>query len=98
SNQSLIKNALNYAITWMKDFAEGKESAANFSLAVSELHNKLEKKSQPLETFWTEEKTEVFWYIVEILFYELDSRLSHLSQVEEREVIETLSRVISSIT
>ncbi|XP_054047718.1 ATP-binding cassette sub-family A member 13 [Rissa tridactyla] len=97
SNQSLIENVLNNTITWMKNFAEGKESATNFSLAVSELHNELRKNFKPLQRFWTKENTEIFWHIVRIVFYELDSRLSHLSQVEEEEVLETLSRIIFSI-
>ncbi|KFP38814.1 hypothetical protein N324_05200, partial [Chlamydotis macqueenii] len=98
SNQSLIVTVLNNTIIWMKKIAEGKESATNFSLAVSELHNELQKIFQPLQRFQTKEKTEVFWHIVKILFYELDSRLSHLSQVEEEEVLESLSRIIFSIT
>ncbi|KFZ67162.1 hypothetical protein N338_06479, partial [Podiceps cristatus] len=98
SNQSLIKNVLNNKIIWMKKFAEGKEPASNFSFAVSELHNELQKIFQLLQKFWMKEKTEVFWHIVKIVIYELDSRLSHLSQVEEEEVLETLSRIIFSIT
>ncbi|XP_050748329.1 ATP-binding cassette sub-family A member 13 [Gymnogyps californianus] len=98
SNQSLIENVLNNTIIWMKNFAEGKESATNFSLAVSELHNELRKNFQPLQRFWTKEKTEVFWHIVKMVFYELDSRLSHLSQAEEEEVFETLSRIMFSTT
>ena len=98
SNQSLIENVLNNTITWMKNFAEGKESATNFSLAVFELHNELLKYFQPLQRFWTKEKTEIFWHIVKIVFHDLDSRLSQLSQVEEDEVFETLSRIIFSIT
>ncbi|KAM6375906.1 ATP-binding cassette sub-family A member 13 [Alca torda] len=97
SNQSLIENVLNNTITWMKNFAEGKESATNFSLAVFELHNELQKNFKPLQRFWMKEKIEIFWHIVRIIFYELDSRLSHLSQVEEEEVLETLSRIIFSI-
>ncbi|XP_019327449.1 PREDICTED: ATP-binding cassette sub-family A member 13 [Aptenodytes forsteri] len=96
SNQSLIENVLNNTIIWMKNFAEGKESATNFSLAVSELYNELRKYFQPLQRFWMKEETEVFWHIVKIVFYELDSRLSHLSQVEEEEVLETLFRIIFS--
>ncbi|KAM6210177.1 ATP-binding cassette sub-family A member 13-like [Sarcoramphus papa] len=98
SNQSLIENVLNNTIIWMKNFAEGKESATNFSLAVSELRNELRKNFQPLQRFWTKEKTEVFGHIVKMVFYELDSRLSHLSQAEEEEVFETLSRIIFSTT
>ncbi|PKU47979.1 atp-binding cassette sub-family a member 13 [Limosa lapponica baueri] len=98
SNQSLIENVLNNTITWMKNFAEGKESATNFSLAVSELHNELHKNFKPLQRFWTKEKTEVFWHIVRTVLYELHSRLSHLSQVEEEEVLETLSRIMFFIT
>ncbi|KFW08480.1 hypothetical protein N327_09450, partial [Fulmarus glacialis] len=98
SNQSLIENVLNNTIIWMKNLAEGKESATNFLLAVSELHNELQKNFQPLQRFWTKEKTEIFWHIVKTVFYELHSRLSHLSQVEEEEVLETLSRIIFSIT
>lgn len=98
SNKSLIENALNNAIIWIKNFAEGQESVTNFSLAVSELHNDLQKKFQPLQSIWTKPKAELFWRIVEIIFHELDSRLSLLSQVEEGEVIETLSRILSSIT
>ncbi|KAF1475976.1 hypothetical protein FQV17_0003500, partial [Megadyptes antipodes antipodes] len=96
SNQSLIENVLNNTIIWMKNFAEGKESATNFSLAVSELHNELQKNFQPLQRFWMKEETEVFWHIVKIVFYELNSRLSHLSQVEEEEVLETLFRIMFS--
>ncbi|KFQ58829.1 hypothetical protein N334_08421, partial [Pelecanus crispus] len=98
SNQSLIKNVLNNTIMWMKNFAEGKDSATNFSLAVSGHHNELQKNFQPLQRFWMKKKTEVFRHIVKTVFYELDSRLSHLSQVEEEEVLETLSRITSSIT
>ncbi|XP_030920787.1 ATP-binding cassette sub-family A member 13 [Geospiza fortis] len=98
SNKSLIENALNNAIIWIKNFAEGEESATNFSLAVSELHNDLQKNFQPLQSIWTKKKAELFWRIVEIAFHELDSKLSLLSQVEQEEVIETLSRILSSIT
>uniref|UniRef100_A0A8C5J8G4 ATP binding cassette subfamily A member 13 n=1 Tax=Junco hyemalis TaxID=40217 RepID=A0A8C5J8G4_JUNHY len=98
SNKSLIENALNNAIIWIKNFAEGDESATNFSLAVSELHNDLQKNFQPLQSIWTKKRAELFWRIVEIVFHELDSRLSLLSQVEEGEAIETLSRILSSIT
>ncbi|XP_074002317.1 ATP-binding cassette sub-family A member 13 [Numenius arquata] len=98
SNQSLIENVLNNTITQMKNFAKGKESATNFSLAVSELHNELRKNFKPLQRFWTKEKTEVFWHIVRTVLYELHSRLSHLSQVKEKEVLETLSRIIFFIT
>ncbi|XP_066182901.1 ATP-binding cassette sub-family A member 13 [Sylvia atricapilla] len=97
SNKSLTENALNNAIIWIKKFAEGEDSATNFSLAVSELHNELQKSLQPLQGFWRK-KTDFFWHIVEILFHELDSRVPLLSQVEEEEVIETLSRILSSIT
>ncbi|XP_074398394.1 ATP-binding cassette sub-family A member 13 [Zonotrichia albicollis] len=98
SNKSLMENALNNAIIWIKIFAEGDESATNFSLAVSELHNDLQKNFQPLQSIWTKKRAELFWRIVEIVFHELDSRLSLLSQVEEGEAIETLSRILSSIT
>ncbi|XP_072780452.1 ATP-binding cassette sub-family A member 13-like [Taeniopygia guttata] len=98
SNMSLTENALNNAIIWIKNFFEGAESATNFSLAVSELHNDLQKHFQPLQSIWTKKKTELFWHIVEIVFHELDSRLSLLSQVGEEEVIETLSRILSSTT
>ncbi|KFQ14020.1 hypothetical protein N330_14437, partial [Leptosomus discolor] len=98
SNQYLIENVLNNTIIWMKNFAEGKESATHFSLAVSELHNELQKNFQPLQRFWTKGKTEVLGHIVKFVFYELDSGLSHLSQVEKKEVLETLSRIIFSIT
>ncbi|KFP61476.1 hypothetical protein N322_03613, partial [Cariama cristata] len=94
SNKSLIENVLNNVILWMKNFAEGKESAPNFSVAVSELCNELQKNFQPLQRFWTKEMTEVFWHMLKIVFYEFDSRLSHLSQVEEEEVLQTLSRII----
>ncbi|XP_074940431.1 ATP-binding cassette sub-family A member 13 [Phalacrocorax aristotelis] len=99
SNKSLIKNLFNNTIIWIKKFAEGKgkESATNFSLAVSELSN-LQKNFQPLQRFWRKEKTEFFWHIVKIVLYELDSRLSYLSRVEEEKVLETLSRIIFSIT
>ncbi|XP_033375250.1 ATP-binding cassette sub-family A member 13 [Parus major] len=97
-NESLIENALNNAIMWIKKFAEGEESATNFSLAVSELYNELQKDFQPLQSFWTEKRTELFWHTVEIVFHELDSRVSSLSQVEEEEVIKTLCRILSSIT
>uniref|UniRef100_A0A8D0FS86 ATP binding cassette subfamily A member 13 n=1 Tax=Strix occidentalis caurina TaxID=311401 RepID=A0A8D0FS86_STROC len=97
-NQSLIENVFNNTIIWMKNLAEEKESATNFSFAVSELHNELRKNFQTLQRFWMKEKTEVFWHIVKIVFYELDSRLSHLSQVEEEEVLETISRIIFPIT
>ncbi|KFW92041.1 hypothetical protein N336_08730, partial [Phalacrocorax carbo] len=99
SNKSLIKNLFNNTIIWIKNFAEGKgkESATNFSLAVSELTN-LQKNFQPLQRFWRKEKTEFFWHIVKIVLYELDSRLSYLSRVEEEKVLETLSRIIFSIT
>ncbi|KFV72038.1 hypothetical protein N307_13968, partial [Dryobates pubescens] len=96
SNQSLIENVLNNTIIWMKNFAEGKKSATNFSLAVSEIHNELHKNFQPLGKM--KEKTEFFWHIVKIVLSELDSGLSHLRQVEEEEVFETLSRIVLSIT
>lgn len=98
SNKSLIENALNNAIMWIKNFADGGESATNFSLAVSELHNELQKSFQPLQTFWTKKNIELFWPLVEIVSHELYSRVSLLSPVEEEEVIETLSRILSSIT
>lgn len=41
SYQSLNKNVFANTIMWMKIFAEGKECATNFSVAVSELHNEL---------------------------------------------------------
>ncbi|XP_069709551.1 ATP-binding cassette sub-family A member 13 [Phaenicophaeus curvirostris] len=97
-NQSLIENVLNNTITWMKNFVEGRESPTNFLLVVSEIHNELLKKFLPLQRLWTKEKMEAFWHIVKIVFYELDSKLSHLTQVEEEEILETLSRTISSIT
>ncbi|KAM4685389.1 ATP-binding cassette sub-family A member 13 isoform 4-T7 [Amazona ochrocephala] len=92
SNQSLIKNVLNSTITWMKTSGEGKESA------VSELLNELRENFQPLQPFWMKEKTEVFWHIVKVVFYELGSKLSHLRQVEEEEVLEALSRIMFYIT
>ncbi|KFP81961.1 hypothetical protein N311_06261, partial [Apaloderma vittatum] len=98
SSHSLNENVLNNTTMWMKNFAQGKESATNFSLTVSELHNELRKNFQPLQKFWTKEKTEVFWHIVKIIFNKLDSRLSHLSQVKEKEALKTLSRTIISIT
>ncbi|KGL92272.1 hypothetical protein N301_00404, partial [Charadrius vociferus] len=98
SNQSLIENVLNNTIIWMKNFAEGKESDTNFSLAVSELYNELQKNVKPLQRFWTKEKTEVFWHVVRTVFRELDSRLSHLIQVQEKELLETLSRTKFSMT
>ncbi|XP_027499661.1 ATP-binding cassette sub-family A member 13 [Corapipo altera] len=98
SKQSLIENALNNIIIWMKNFAQGEDSVTNFSLAVAELHNELQKEFQPLQRFWSKKKTEVLWHIVEIFFSELGFRLSHMSQVEEEEVIENLSRIVSSIT
>uniref|UniRef100_A0A8C0UZD2 ATP binding cassette subfamily A member 13 n=1 Tax=Cyanistes caeruleus TaxID=156563 RepID=A0A8C0UZD2_CYACU len=97
-NKSLIENALNNAITWIKNFTEGEESATNFSLAVSELYNELQKDFQPLQSFWTKKRAELFWHTIEIVFHELDSRVSLLSQVEEEELIETLCRILSSIT
>ncbi|XP_068003827.1 ATP-binding cassette sub-family A member 13 [Melanerpes formicivorus] len=96
SNQSLIENILNNTIRQMKNFAEGKKSATNFSLAVSEIHNELHKNFQHLGKM--KEKTEFFWHIVKIVLSELDSGLSHLRQVEEEEVFETLSRIVLSIT
>lgn len=98
SNQSLIENILNNTIIRMKNFAEGKESATNISLAVSELYNELQKNVKPLQRFWMKEKTEVFWHVVRTIFYELDSSLSHLIQVEEKKVLETLSRTMFSMT
>uniref|UniRef100_A0A8B9J0P7 ATP binding cassette subfamily A member 13 n=1 Tax=Amazona collaria TaxID=241587 RepID=A0A8B9J0P7_9PSIT len=92
SNQSLIENVLNSTITWMKTSGEGKESG------VSELLNELRENFQPLQPFWMKEKTEVFWHIVKVVFYELGSRLSHLRQVEEEEVLEALSRIMFYIT
>ncbi|XP_057284756.1 ATP-binding cassette sub-family A member 13 [Pezoporus wallicus] len=83
SNQSLIENVLNNTITWMKTFGEGKETA------VSELLNELQENFQPLQRFWTKERIEVFWRIVKVVF----SRLSHLRQVEQEEVLEALSRI-----
>lgn len=98
SNQSLIKSVLNNTIIWLKNFARGKESATNFLPAVFKLHHELQKHFQPLQRFWANEKTEVFWHIVKIVFSELDSRRSHLSQMEEEKVFETLSRIIFSIS
>ncbi|XP_074755573.1 ATP-binding cassette sub-family A member 13 isoform X1 [Athene noctua] len=98
SNPSLIENVLNKTIIWMNNFAEEKESATSFSFAVSELHNELRKNFLTLQRFRTKEKRDIFWHIVKIVLYELDSRLSDLSQVEEEEVLETLSRIIFSIT
>ncbi|XP_064016795.1 ATP-binding cassette sub-family A member 13 [Pogoniulus pusillus] len=97
SNQSVIEHALNNAILWMKSFAEGKESATNFSAAVSEIHSVLHQHFQPLQRLWMKEKTEFFWQIAEMVLSELDSRLSHLRQVEEEEIFETLSRILLSI-
>ncbi|KFU98471.1 hypothetical protein N339_02991, partial [Pterocles gutturalis] len=94
SNESLKENVLNNTIIWMKKFADGKESSTNLSVAVSEFLNKLQRNFQPLQRFWMKEKTEVFWHIVKILFYKLHSRLSHMSEVEEEEVLVTLSRII----
>uniref|UniRef100_A0A663MWU2 ATP binding cassette subfamily A member 13 n=1 Tax=Athene cunicularia TaxID=194338 RepID=A0A663MWU2_ATHCN len=98
SNQSLIENVLNKTIIWMNNVAEEKEFATNFSFAVSELHNELRKKFLTLQRFRTKEKRDVFWHIVKIVLYEINSRLSRLSQVEKDEVLETLSRIIFSIT
>lgn len=98
SNQSLIKSIMNNTTIFMKNFAGGKESDTNFSLAVSELHNELQKNFQPLQRLWMKEEMEVFWHIVKIVFYELDSRLFHLSQVGEDKILQTLSRIVSSGT
>ncbi|KFP15894.1 hypothetical protein Z169_05906, partial [Egretta garzetta] len=98
SNQSLTENVLNNPIMWMKKFADENESATNFSLAGSELRSELQKYFKPLQRFWMKEKTEIFWHIVKIVLSELDSRLSHLSQMGEEEVLETLSRIMFSLT
>uniref|UniRef100_A0A8B9UCV2 ATP binding cassette subfamily A member 13 n=1 Tax=Anas zonorhyncha TaxID=75864 RepID=A0A8B9UCV2_9AVES len=98
SLQSLMETVLNNTIIWMKNFAEGEESAINFSLALSDLHNELQKNFQALQRSWMKEKTDIFWHIVKIISHELDSMLSHISQVEEEEVLETLSRFIFSAT
>ncbi|XP_064909492.1 ATP-binding cassette sub-family A member 13 [Columba livia] len=98
SNQSLIKNILNNTIIFVKKFAGGKEFDTNFSFAVSELHNELQKNFQPRQRLRMKEETDVFWHIVKIVFYELNSRLSHLSQVEEDKVLQTLYRILSSVT
>nr|XP_038031058.1 ATP-binding cassette sub-family A member 13 [Anas platyrhynchos] len=98
SLQSLMETVLNNTIIWMKNFAEGEESATNFSLALSDLHNELQKNFQALQRSWMKEKTDIFWHIVKIISLELDSMLSHISQVEEEEVLETLSRFIFSAT
>uniref|UniRef100_A0A8B9CUN1 ATP binding cassette subfamily A member 13 n=1 Tax=Anser brachyrhynchus TaxID=132585 RepID=A0A8B9CUN1_9AVES len=98
SLQSLMETVLNNMIIWMKNFAEGEESATNFSLALSDLHNELQKNFQALQRSWMKEKTDIFWQIVKIISHELDSMLSDISQVEEEEVLETLSRFIFSIT
>uniref|UniRef100_A0A493TEE3 ATP binding cassette subfamily A member 13 n=1 Tax=Anas platyrhynchos platyrhynchos TaxID=8840 RepID=A0A493TEE3_ANAPP len=98
SLQSLMETVLNNTIIWMKNFAEGEESATNFSLALSDLHNELQKNFQALQRSWMKEKTDIFWHIVKIISLELDSMLSHISQLEEEEVLETLSRFIFSAT
>ncbi|KFU85698.1 hypothetical protein M959_13377, partial [Chaetura pelagica] len=97
-NKSLTERILNNTIIWMKKIAEGKQSATNFSFAASELHHELRENVQPLQRFWMKKKTEVFWHIVKIIFYELDSSLSHLSKEEEEEALEALSKIIFSIT
>ncbi|KFO98970.1 hypothetical protein N300_02788, partial [Calypte anna] len=94
SNQSLIERVLNNTITWMKKISEWKKSATNFSFPVSVLHNELRENFKPPQRFWMKEKTEVFWHVMKIVFYELDFKLSHLSQEEKKEVLETLSGMI----
>lgn len=98
SLQSLMETVLNNTIIWMKNFAEGEQSATNFSLALSDLHNELQKNFQALQRSWMKQKTDIFWHIVKIISHELDSILSHISQVEEEEVLEPLSRFIFSTT
>ncbi|XP_068789923.1 ATP-binding cassette sub-family A member 13 [Struthio camelus] len=95
--QSLTETILNNSITWMNSFAEREESSTDFSPAVSELRNELLKNFQLLQRFWQKEKMAFFWQTVKMVCYELFSRLSWLSQMEEVEVLETLSRTIFSI-
>ncbi|XP_071594787.1 ATP-binding cassette sub-family A member 13 [Heliangelus exortis] len=98
SNQSLIERVLNNTITWMKKISEWKKSATNFSFPVSVLHNELRENFKPPQRFWTKEKTEVFWHVMKMVFYELDFKLSHLSQEEKKEVLETLSVMMFYVT
>ncbi|KAM9387437.1 ATP-binding cassette sub-family A member 13 [Phaethornis superciliosus] len=98
SNQSLIEWILNNTITCMKKISEWKKSATNFSFPVSVLHYELRKNFKPPQRFWMKEKTDVFWHVMKMVFYELDFKLSHLSQEEEKEVLETLSGIIFYIT
>uniref|UniRef100_A0A8C2TX46 ATP binding cassette subfamily A member 13 n=1 Tax=Coturnix japonica TaxID=93934 RepID=A0A8C2TX46_COTJA len=90
SLQTLMEAALSKVIMWMK----GEESTINVSLAVSELYNEIQKNLQAHLRFWMKEKTDFFWQMVKIVSHELDSRFSHISQVEVKEVLETLSRFI----
>ncbi|XP_062423921.1 ATP-binding cassette sub-family A member 13 [Rhea pennata] len=92
--QSLIETILNNTIAWLNSFAEGEVSATDFTLAVSELHNELLKNFQLLQRFWQKENMEFFWQMVKMTWYELASRLSQLSQVEEAEILEPLSRTM----
>ncbi|XP_072184193.1 ATP-binding cassette sub-family A member 13 [Excalfactoria chinensis] len=94
SIQSLMEAALSKVIMWMK----GEESIINVSLAVSELYNEIQKNVQARLRFWMKEKTDFFWQMVKNVSHELDSRFSHVSQVEVEEVLETLSRFIFSVT
>ncbi|XP_021242061.1 ATP-binding cassette sub-family A member 13 [Numida meleagris] len=94
SPQSLMETALGKVIMWMK----GKESTTNVSLAVSELYNEIQKNLQVHLRFWMKEKTDFFWQMVKTVSHELDSRVSHVSQVEVEEVLESLSRFIFSVT
>lgn len=89
-----METALSKVITWMK----GEESTINVSLAVSELYNEIQKNLQARLRFWMKEKTDFFWEMVKIVSHELDSRVSHIGQVEVEEVLESLSSFISSVT
>lgn len=94
SLQPLMETALSKMIMWIK----GEESAISVSLAVSEIYNEIQKNLQAHLRFWMKEKTDFFWKMVKIVSHELDSRVSHISQVEVEEVLESLSRFILSVT
>lgn len=90
----LMETTLSEVIMWMK----GEESTRNVSLAVSELYNEIQKNLQAHLRFWMKEKMDFFWEMLKIVSHELDSRVSHIGQMEVEETLESLSSFISPVT
>ncbi|XP_048796564.1 ATP-binding cassette sub-family A member 13 [Lagopus muta] len=90
----LMETTLSEVIMWMK----GEESTRNISLAVSELYNEIQKNLQAHLRFWMKEKMDFFWEMLKIVSHELNSRVSHIGQVEVEETLESLSSFISPVT